>query len=457
MNDRKRRWTTSRSLLRRTSRALLLAGLTGTLGVACSNPLDVENPNKVPDESLNDPTAMVALANGAIASVTRGVQGVGGVYEAATDEITWIGSRDSWGQLDQGNVDLVVNEFVDNAFFYVGEARFMADRAISAGEAFAADPDLTDDERPDPDLLALSYLAGGIIYSTIADLFDDFVIPPSPEEAAPAIGPDNMVQLYDTAIQYLTSGLDIVRQSGNKDLETRLLAVRARVHHARAVWGLLNPPGSVPADPLVSDGEAMADAQAAIALMGAGSDYRYELTLNPDLLVGCLSFASQVNERGEIQIGPLYVSTDPDDPTEVTGIVLQDPIDGIVDPVIDATLDEFLTDAFVPMTITSEREMHLILAEGHLAAGNMASFTSEINAVRAFDDLTPYSGQIPALDMLIHERRVNLFLMYRRLSDMYRFGIQDPQWLSQSPAVTRPGTFLPITITEIQSNPMISG
>lgn len=437
--------------------AVVLAGLIGLAGMACSNPLDVDNPNKVPDESLESPSAMIALANGAIASVTRGLQGVGGVYETATDEITWIGSRDGWGQLDLGNVNQIVNEFTDNAFFFVGEARFMADRAITAGLAFAEDPELSEDERPDPDLLALSYLAGGIIYTAIPDLFDDFVIPPSPEEAAPPIGPDNMVGMYDTAIQYLTDGLAIATQTGNDDLETRLLAQRARARHARAVWQLLNPPGSVPADPLVADAEAMADAQAAIALMGPGGDWTYELTLNSDLLVGCLSFASQVNERGEIQIGPLYANTEPGDPGEVTGVALQDPIDAIPDPRIVATLAVFLTDAFVPMTVTSEREMRLILAEGHLAQGDMAGFTAEINAIRALDGLTPYSGQIPALDMLVHERRVNLFLMFRRLSDMYRFGVVDPQWLQQSPAVTNPGTFLPITITEIQSNPMVGG
>jgi hypothetical protein len=57
-----------------------------------------------------------------------------------------------------------------------------------------------------------------------------------------------------------------------------------------------------------------------------------------------------------------------------------------------------------------------------------------------------------AQDLLIHERRVNLFLQGRRLNDMYRFGIQSSMWQASSSAVTNPGTFLPITKVELDAN-----
>ena len=54
--------------------------------------------------------------------------------------------------------------------------------------------------------------------------------------------------------------------------------------------------------------------------------------------------------------------------------------------------------------------------------------------------------------MLIHERRVNLFMQGRRLNDMYRFGIQSSAWQSTRKAATNPGTFLPITKVELDAN-----
>ena len=57
--------------------------------------------------------------------------------------------------------------------------------------------------------------------------------------------------------------------------------------------------------------------------------------------------------------------------------------------------------------------------------------------------------------MLQHERRVNLFIQGRRLWDHYRFGVPSDQWAVGSEALTKPGTLLPITITELQSNPCI--
>ncbi len=76
--------------------------------------------------------------------------------------------------------------------------------------------------------------------------------------------------------------------------------------------------------------------------------------------------------------------------------------------------------------------------------------------MRTLDGMTAYTGQVPAQDMLLHERRVNLYLQGLRLHDHYRFGIQSNNWLPNSEAVTTPGTMLPITRTEILSNPNIS-
>ncbi|HET9684224.1 MAG TPA: RagB/SusD family nutrient uptake outer membrane protein, partial [Gemmatimonadaceae bacterium] len=102
------------------------------------------------------------------------------------------------------------------------------------------------------------------------------------------------------------------------------------------------------------------------------------------------------------------------------------------------------------------RDMLLILAENALANGDTAGFTTYINRLRAFNGLTPYSGQVDAKSLLIYERRVNLYLQGRRLTDMYRFGLKSPYWTTDSNAATCPGSYFPITITERQTNPNVT-
>ncbi len=73
------------------------------------------------------------------------------------------------------------------------------------------------------------------------------------------------------------------------------------------------------------------------------------------------------------------------------------------------------------------------------------------------DGLTPYSGQMDAMALLQHERRINTFAMGLRLSDMYRFGVTDPKWQSVSDAIKAPGTLLPITLVEVRANCYLNG
>ena len=74
--------------------------------------------------------------------------------------------------------------------------------------------------------------------------------------------------------------------------------------------------------------------------------------------------------------------------------------------------------------------------------------------LRTFDSLDPYPSGTDAGTALQHERRANLFLQSRRLSDMYRFNLTSTVWdaVEKSPA----GSYFPITISEIRANPNIS-
>ena len=92
-----------------------------------------------------------------------------------------------------------------------------------------------------------------------------------------------------------------------------------------------------------------------------------------------------------------------------------------------------------------------------LAEYNIKVTPEQVNAVRGMDGLTPWSNQVPALQILEHERQVNLFLEMRRLADMYRFGLPSPEWQATSAAASKPGTFFPIAYSEALTNCYIAG
>jgi len=198
----------------------------------------------------------------------------------------------------------------------------------------------------------------------------------------------------------------------------------------------------------------VAAAQEFLALSG-GADWRYDFEFSAGSQSN--SFASYALERREIAPSNVYVHHDASG-RAVESVHFEDPIDGIVDPALNRIIMEFVEGGqFAPQPMVSAREMHLIVAEAALAQGDSDTFREHINAVRAFEGLSPYDGQIPELDMLKHTRKVNLYLMGRRLHDHYRFGTQSPFWLHNSSAVTRPGSLFPIGEEERQSNCFLLG
>ena len=419
----------------------------------CDSLLDVSNPNNVGGEDVVAPAAATAVANGALYTVQEGYGYMLAPYSTVSDELHWIGSRDAWFELELGTPENPANEFTDQAFPFLAQGRWMADEAIKILEEHQTNgvlEKITD--------LARTYLFAAISYVNIADWLDDFALSDR-RESGPPIGDDNMGGFYTTAIGYIGSGLAIVGGSGS-DLERNLLAMRARTQHAAAVWSMIGPStASFPvASPLVLSAAAVADANAALAIDGA--DWRYEFDYGASTVWSDVGW--QVNARLELRFGDDYIFAASDDNTrDLTaadrGVRLQDPIDNVGDPRLDVIMTAFEGgDEYADLTLLSGREMYLILAEDALAGGNLVMFAQHINDVRDFGGVTDWVdggvGMPAAMDLLIHERRVNLFLQGRRLNDMYRFGIQGSMWQASRAAVTSPGSFLPITKIELDAN-----
>lgn len=418
---------------------LAFALATVAMVAGCKDILDVENPNNIAEASLDNPQSADQQANGVQASLGGMLATMMVPYATATDELDWIGSRDGWRELDRGILANQSNEFTDASFPFVGEARYLADKTVERLEGFDADGSLTNRQS-----LARAYLYAAIIYGSIADMWDDFAFSDK-TTPAPPVGRANMGTLYDAAVSYLDNALAIATDN---NLRYQITATRARLKHAKAVWRLITPEGTVPANPLVNDAGANADANTALGILTAADDrFRLRATAEANVRAPGLHLFNEVSGRQEMRLSTVY-----------TGLL--DPISGQPDATAVALVAEFRAYGTQTgfFTIASDRELRLILAEAALARGDVAEFTAQINAVRALNGKAAYAGQIPALDMLKHERRANLFLQLRRLADMYRFGERASQWVTDpnfKSAASTPGLLFGIPIIERRANPCI--
>ncbi|AHG92382.1 RagB/SusD domain-containing protein (plasmid) [Gemmatirosa kalamazoonensis] len=442
---------TRTALLRRIALvpAAVLAG-----AAACNDLLQVDNPNNVNVEALSNPASAPNQVNGELAALTRGANELVGLVVTASDELTWTGSLDGMDRLNRGFVRDPTIEFVIDATTAMSQARYMAARTVAQLEQFKAANQLTD-----PTQLALANLYAAVTYDYLANHFDDFVIASAEREAGAPIGSAKMVTLYDSAEAAATRGLALLpATSATALVRGQLTAMRARAKFDRAIWQKLNPSGKAPADPLVSDQGAADDAVAALTIFAGttgGADARLPLTVTTGMAIGNCFLPSCTNSRKEIAFNPALGSYNYT--TRALTVALRDPITNQPDPVLQSLMQEFVTGNLLTTLIaTGARDMRLIAAEVALAKGNTTEFATQINALRALNNLpawTGAAGQPSARDILIHERRVNLFLQGRRLNDMYRFGIVDPAWSAQGETLTCPGAELPIGDIERQTNP----
>lgn len=432
---------------------LALASATVTLGACNLFETDVTNPNAVVEEALNDPAGATTLVNGVGASLIRAHNQIAGTVGAASDELTWAGSREYWKLLDEGDVADPVNEYVDGQWPYVAEARWMGDYAVSKLETFGA----TLRNRAD---LARAYTYAGAAYMLIGENYEDFVIGSDRQANTAPIGDANFGVVFDSSIAYYTKAITLARSIGNVEWERNALGLRARARFGKALLSRFRPartPATVAAPYLVNDAGASADAAAALALMTSG--YKFGLASNAQNNGGYFSTGFEIVQRLEIRAGSEYVNTNPaaTRPLDgIAGIKLTDPISGQPDPVLAKAIDEccrLSTGQFLTITATSAAEMILILAEAALAANNTAEFTTRINQLRTLNGVPAWSGTPSALEILKHGRRVNLFLQGRRLVDHHRFGTKADRWLTTSVAY-RKACFFPISYNERLQNPL---
>jgi len=415
--------------------------------------LDVDNPNSLVEASIQLEAAANGVANGSLRLVSNAVASVWEAPAVVGDELYWTGSRDAWGQLDQGFIGDPLNEFTDGAFPSLGRAVWMGQNAVDILTEHVANNPTNDDFATD---LARAQLFNGLILMVTGELQEDMTFSDKQTDGAP-VGPAGMAAVLDRAITNLDAAVAGAAALSDSDLEMRARAVRARAHMSRVIWDQLNPSATVGG--ALAYPAAIADANAVIA---AGGDWQYSLGYSESS--GSCGMCSNVNNRGENQWDESLVENDGPGASGRTGVItLIDPVTGAPDLSVARALAQWGDDQYGSLTISSLRLMRLILAENDLATGGGGAgsvFETQINAIRDIDDSDAAydftSGAGPTdMEVLMHSRRVNTLHMGLRLQDMYRWGLSDPLWEPGSQAVTNPGEMLPITIIECRANSTI--
>ncbi len=201
----------------------IVAGLGLLMAGACTSLLDVDNPNNVSAEALDDPAAAAAIVQGAENIGGNALSSMLNFYSPATDEAYWVGSRDDYRLLDSGEFGINTNEYVQSAYLVVARARWMGDQAVSKVAKFNADGKLLDKQ-----LLVRAYLNAAIVYNGIADKYDDIAFSDR-TVAGKNFGEQGMVALYDSATKWLDAALPL----GHGE-QPGFGARHARPHQARA-------------------------------------------------------------------------------------------------------------------------------------------------------------------------------------------------------------------------------
>jgi hypothetical protein len=418
---------------------------------------DVKNPNAVVESALADPSGATAVVNGLGGAVQRAVNQMAGTTGVASDEFTWVGSREYWNALDSGDLGDPQNEYTNGQYPFLSEARWYGDYAVARLEEFDKRTPSALSNRAD---LARAYVYAGMAYLIVAENQEDFIIASDRTVNAAPIGADNMRIMFDSATAYLTRGLTLAQQLNNAELIRAAYALRARARFSKAVWTSLRPARTPPANPLINDAGASADATAFLALNPPAA-WTFSFAATAQNNGGWFSTGGEMNSRSEFRAGNEYIvpaANNREPAAGIAGIRLRDPVSNQPDPELAAAIDaccRLASTVNLTFIVASTKEMRLILAEAALAAGNTAQFETQINAERATNSKpawTAASGVTPRA-MLEHERRVSLFMQSRRLNDHYRFGTKADRWIQASSAF-RKACFFPISFDERQQNPL---
>ncbi|MFN3135642.1 MAG: RagB/SusD family nutrient uptake outer membrane protein [Candidatus Kryptonium sp.] len=363
------------------------------LYVGCKGLLQVENPNQITDENLNQPTAIPAIVTGIAADFADQYHWTIICSGLLSNELIHIGSFPTFREMHDGNVQ-DNNITMENWYGFLQRARWVAENGAERIKQIVGE-----DSARKMIEYAMARIYAGFALIHLADMWDG-----SPIDGGPLLSRDS---IYNRAISHFTEVINIVDglpsartfKNGHQTLTPAHVKAIAYLGRARAKLHKGDLSG------------AYSDVANEALFTGLKFDAVYsENTSRENNLVYIYAY-----DRPEVAVGPRHqIEGDPRVPVEK--------------PTAGRPYwrqRKYPTRA-ADIPIVEWQEANLIRAEYFHSQGNITSALSEINKNRRAVGLSDtVVADLPSLLNLIREeRKREFFLEGMYLQDLRRF--KDP-------------------------------
>ncbi len=354
--------------------------------IGCRQSLQVENPNQITDENLNQSTAIPAIVTGIAADFAFEYQWTIICSGLLSNELIHIGSFPTFREMQDGQVQ-DNNTTMEDWYGFIQRARWVAENGAERIKQIVGE-----DSAKKMIEYAMAHIYAGFALIHLADMWDG-----SPIDGGPLLSRDS---IYNRAIQHFTEVINIADglppartfKNGHQTLNASQVKAIAYLGRARA------------------------------KLFKGDLDGAYNDVANPSLFTG-LKFDAVYSEntsrennlvyiyaydRPEVGVGPRH---------QITG----DPRVPVQAP---TATRPYWRQAKYPsrasdITIAKWQEAALIRAEYYLSQNSTTSALDEINSIRSAAGLTPLTTV--DISTLREERKREFFLEGMYLQDLRRF------------------------------------
>lgn len=421
---------------RRRSRGLRAAGagftilLFSMLG-ACDSLLEVENPGAVEASDLENPALAGTIVNSALGqfecAYTSYVVSTSLLADEMINSSGWLNINPwGWRGLELETITGVCaggrGTTTLGAYTPLQQATFLTSSGADLIAAFPEE-DVVGDKN---EMLGLLAAYGGYSHLLLGEGFCEMAI-----AEGSLLQPAEVIAMAEAKF---TAALGFAQQIGDEELEQFALLGRAR---ARLDLG--NTTGAYDDAAMIQEGFA-----------------RYAEYSTVD--------ASRENRVYNLNVLNLYVSANPETYADLTVGALNEPDTRVVIEDAGAKGNDGATDHWYQrkynasdanIPIASWEEAKLIMAEARLDEAE--THINELRAAQGLPDLvlTGLESDAELLDIVLEERRRQLWLEGHRLNDMLRHDIEFPQGTNHKGQLYGPITCMPLPEQEKRANPNI--
>jgi len=372
--------------MRRKALNLIVAVILMVFYTACKQTLQVENPNQITDENLNEPTAIPAIVTGIAADFAYEYQWTIICSGLLSNELIHIGSFPTFREMQDGQVQ-DNNTTMEDWYGFIQRARWVAENGAERIKQIVGV-----DSAKKMIEYAMAHIYAGYALIHLADMWDG-----SPIDGGPLLP---RAQIYDRAIDHFTEVINIADglpagrtfKNAHQTITPAMVKAIAYLGRARAKLHKGDLPG------------AYNDVSNPALFTNLRFDAVYsENTGRENNLVYIYAY-----DRPEVGVGPRHQITD--DPR----VPVQPPT---------ATRPYWrqakYTSRASDIAICKWQEAALIRAEYFLSQNNTTSALAEINSIRSAAGLTPLTTV--DISTLREERKREFFLEGMYLQDLRRF------------------------------------